>query len=67
MYINLRENQYQTNKREYRHRIQWIQQQIIEENIKINNEYWQRKIVELNEIYKDQAIFWKKTQENARQ
>ena len=60
MYINLRENQYQTNIREYRHRIQWIQQQIIEENIKINNEYWQRKIVELNEIYKDQAIFWKK-------
>ena len=50
MYVNLRENQYQTNIREYRHRIQWIQQQIIEENIKINNEYWQIKdsIIELN-------------------
>ena len=67
MYVNLRENQYRTNIKDYRHRIQWIQQQIIEENMKINSEYWQRKISELNEICKDQTIFWKKTYENARQ
>ena len=57
MYVNLRENRYNTNPRDTLHRIKWIQEQLRIEN-KLNNEYWERKIKEINDLYHDQTQFW---------
>ena len=59
MYINLRNNQYQTNVRDFSLRIRWIQEQLILENNRLITQFWQNKILELNEKYKDQAQFWR--------
>ena len=44
MYINIRENRYNTSSRDAMHRIKWIQEQLRLETNKLNNEYWERKI-----------------------
>ena len=59
MYINLRNNQYQTNVGDFSLRIRWIQEQPILRNNRLIAQYCQNKILELNERYKDQAQFWR--------
>ena len=60
MYINLTNNVYNTNPRDYKHRVTWIQEQLRIENNKLNREYWENKIKEINDLYTDPTQFWNK-------
>ena len=50
MYIDLLNNIYNTNSRDYKHRIAWLQEQLRIENNKLNREYWENKIKEINDL-----------------